>query len=346
MKEATEENISLSAIPGDILRLVTDYIKHETIKLHMDLIEDILPAAVYLQMPDLIQCCSEFISHNMKAENVKMILGLAETLSLDNLKTKADEYVLTHISEFSETEDFKNLELGELLSLLDNDDLFVQDEKEVFNAAVKWLHVNRCDNSETCKEVLDTIRYPFLTESELNACIEELKDKGLHDLCSSFHDEASRFFRVHMHPHTKPRDYAYYIHTVKNKKMRARCEVDCLVACGGFTRSESATNKFQILQLNDLFPKDSTAPEEVAFRNMRDCRLPSKLCEHCTCVVDNFLYVVGGQNQYCQDGRYTVNTVFRFDPRYARWEQVRTKYCCTFFMKKILLPNSIVLKAT
>ena len=46
------------------------------------------------------------------------------------------------------------------------------------------------------------------------------------------------------------------------------------------------------------------------------------LCEHCACVLDDVLYVAGGQTHYTQDGRYTTNVVHRFNSKVGTWIQV------------------------
>jgi hypothetical protein len=58
------------------------------------------------------------------------------------------------------------------------------------------------------------------------------------------------------------------------------------------------------------------------FRHCQSERLPHTLCEHASCVVDNMLYVAGGQQRYNCDGRHTTRAVYCFDPRRCSWRQV------------------------
>jgi hypothetical protein len=58
------------------------------------------------------------------------------------------------------------------------------------------------------------------------------------------------------------------------------------------------------------------------FRHCPSERLPHTLCEHASCVVDNILYVAGGQQRYNCDGRHTTRDVYCFDPRRCSWRQV------------------------
>jgi len=58
------------------------------------------------------------------------------------------------------------------------------------------------------------------------------------------------------------------------------------------------------------------------FRSCRSERLPVRLCEHASCVLNDVLYVAGGQQRYNMDGRYTTRDVYAFDQRLCLWSTV------------------------
>ncbi len=324
MKESRDEKIHLMTIHSDQLRTILVYVEQQSVSDIIDMsgISELLTAAIYLQMAALVQHCCEFIEAHMGADNVKMVIGLAEEWSINRLKTFADNYVLNHVMEFSETEDFLNLDLDEIVGLLDNDDLYVMSEKQVFVLAMKWLdvHPERETNTETCLQVLNTVRFEFCKENLFHADMEkEFRSRNMIDRCQPILDEQIENTSYVQQQLDCP---SLKVLHDRSKKYRPRCEVDCLVATGGFTCSELATNKFQVLPMKNLLQSGDTFPKEVKLRHLRTANMICKRCEHCTCVVNNILYVIGGQNKYCTDGRYTLNTVSCYDVRKNVWNQV------------------------
>lgn len=85
---------------------------------------------------------------------------------------------------------------------------------------------------------------------------------------------------------------------------------------------EHSTSRLQLLPLDTLERCQSTDSEKVTLLSCRSERLPETFCEHGSCVFNDILYIAGGQNQYCRDGRYTTDRVYCFDPILGIWSSV------------------------
>ncbi|KAK6035827.1 kelch repeat protein [Cooperia oncophora] len=60
---------------------------------------------------------------------------------------------------------------------------------------------------------------------------------------------------------------------------------------------------------------------------------------HSVSVLDGYLYAIGGH-----DGKSSVNTVERFDPRTGRWEFVRPMSTCRRYLGSAVLDGHLLLQ--
>lgn len=75
-----------------------------------------------------------------------------------------------------------------------------------------------------------------------------------------------------------------------------------MVIVGGVDQHDRVSN--QLLAINNDMSKSEFLPP-----------MHEGLCSHCVAVLNNFLYVLGGQNFFDERGTTAVNSVIRYDPR-------------------------------
>ena len=307
MRECDQRRVQLPVISGANLQTAVNFLHGDAITLDVNTVQEVLETATYLQIPGLLQKCGQFLSQNWDVENITDIIDIVRHFSMQELVERAEDYLHCNIPQFSDTSGFLSMDSDDVIRLLASSDLEVK-EIDVFKAVIKWLKNNQ---NERLADMLKVVRFPLLTVEELSEArrlVEELFPVD-HDLKEKF-DEASHF-------HEDP----YLLHEKGSISTGSRRTVTSVIAIGGFTGTEHSTNRFQQWPVHRL---DSLSSERTMdFRSGKAEKLPTTLCEHSACVLDNFLYVAGGQTQYCQDGRYTSNTVYRYDPRFSTWMQVR-----------------------
>ena len=82
-----------------------------------------------------------------------------------------------------------------------------------------------------------------------------------------------------------------------------------MVVVGGVDQQDRVSN--QLLALTGDVAKSDFLPP-----------MHEGLCSHCVAVLNNFLYVLGGQNLFDERGNTAVNTVVRYDPRFNIWMRI------------------------
>ena len=137
-------------------------------------------------------------------------------------------------------EALSSLSLEDMCEILIEDEISVP-EKDVFEVALMWLQNSQNPINSHAAEIIDCVRFPLMSHAELEMCVKKLEDGGFPE--SSYHgaiEEAQCYLR-------NPWDSK-----VHEQKTRVRCLVDVLVAVGGFSSSERASNCLQLLRLNDF----------------------------------------------------------------------------------------------
>ena len=307
------------------------------------ILEDILEAANYLQMTDLVNILSDRIIIHLNVSTCWKFKVLASQLYIPQLENAVFKYICKHLETFSETDEFGFLSAEDISYIFQDDEISLE-ESNVFGCLLKWLTIDS-SRMHDAQEIISLIRFGLMTSEELkywNVRLKDDFDMELYEKCNPFLTGA-----------LKCEHNIFHFHNLPASQKRPRNSSPFLLAIGGFTRNEYSTNRISYLQMDELrhkikfdsdiekidekenkFNKDienhtrktrhSGDTDKIEFHQKHvNFKLPQSLCEHCVCVLDDFVYVAGGQTKYLQDGRYTTNSVYRYDPRNLKWIQVR-----------------------
>uniref|UniRef100_A0A8C5PAW0 BTB domain-containing protein n=1 Tax=Leptobrachium leishanense TaxID=445787 RepID=A0A8C5PAW0_9ANUR len=118
----------------------------------------VLLAAMRYQMEDVAKACSDFLVKNLDAGNVIGISNFAEQIGCIELCNKGKEYINTHFSEVTKEEEFLNLSHCQLLELINQENLNVLCETEVYNACVRWMQWDLCSRAQYFHVLLNAVR--------------------------------------------------------------------------------------------------------------------------------------------------------------------------------------------
>lgn len=148
----------------------------------------------------------------------------------------------------------------------------------------------------------------------------------------------------------------HLFHLVATPETTLRNTKKIILTVGGFvakSKNDRSCRTVQMLELNQLHnlkskivphPESSSykaydEARDLYFDNRKRWSFPTGLCENGVCVLDNVLYVAGGQTQYSEDGQFTSDKVFRFDPRFQEWEEVGYVVLDIYLAKKSEMNN-------
>ncbi|XP_036997991.2 kelch-like protein 26 isoform X4 [Artibeus jamaicensis] len=280
-----------------VLAACSDYFSAE-VTLDLDCVQDVLGAAVFLQMLPVVELCEEFLKAAMSVETCLHIGHMATTFSLASLKESVDAFTFQHFLQIAAEEDFLQLPLERLVFFLQSNRLQSCAEIDLFRAAVRWLQHDPARRPRA-SHVLCHIRFPLMHSSDLVDSVQTL-DLMVEDvLCRQYLLEA---FNYQVLPFRQ--------HEMQSPRTVVRSDVPSLVAFGGtpYTDSDHAVSS-KVYQL----------PEPGA-RHFCELTEMEVGCSHtCVAVLDNFVYVAGGQQLQYRSGEGAVDTCYRYDPHLNQW---------------------------
>lgn len=109
----------------------------------------------------------------MDPTNAIGIANFAEQHGCHDLHHKANQFIVQHFNRICQEEEFLQLSAIQLISLIRKDELNVQEEREVYNAVLKWVKYNEESRGVKMEHILHAVRCQYLTPSFLR---EQMKN--------------------------------------------------------------------------------------------------------------------------------------------------------------------------
>uniref|UniRef100_UPI00358DFF98 kelch-like protein 26 n=1 Tax=Myxine glutinosa TaxID=7769 RepID=UPI00358DFF98 len=298
MREASLNVIRLQGLSAKGLGHILDFAYCGEVTLHLDCVEDVLGAAVFLQMAPVISLCEEFLKAAMSVDTCLNIGQMAMAFGLVSLKESVDSFTCAHFLEISAEEDFLHLPLERLVFFLQSDRLQSCTEVELFFAAVRWLR-HAPERRARAAQVLGHVRFPLMTSDELVDRVQPVDLMTEDPACCSFLLEA---FNYQVLPFRQ--------HEMQSRRTSVRSEHTSLLAFGGtpyMDVDQSVSSKFYQL------------PHSLALQFHEVGHLEQRCSHPCIAILDNFVFVAGGQHVQFRSGEGAVNTCFRYNPHLDKW---------------------------
>ncbi|EDO42701.1 predicted protein [Nematostella vectensis] len=233
--ESGKDRILLKGIAGVALQALLDYVYTSSIEIFDDNVEEVLNAACAFQIPEIINVCSEFLKEQLHPSNCLGILALADRFSCEELANEAHKYTVKHFGRVSECDEFKALPFNEIKLLLNDENICVRSEEEVFEAALAWVNASE-DRCKELAEILTCVRLPILSPSYLTEHVLTNETLLADDECKLMIDEAMLYASS---PSSVKRQQVYH------SRMQPRMPTgfaDALVAVGGLYTGNSVAS--------------------------------------------------------------------------------------------------------
>ncbi|KAK1806024.1 hypothetical protein P4O66_013066 [Electrophorus voltai] len=302
MKESNQDIIELKGLSARGLKHIIDFAYSSEVTLDLDCIQDVLGAAVFLQMVPVVELCEEFLKSAMSVETCLNIGQMATTFSLSSLKESVDAFTFRHFLQIAEEEDFLHIPMERLVFFLQSNKLHSCSEIDLFHAAIRWLQHDEVRRS-SASQVLQHVRFPLMRSSELVDSVQTVDVMVEDVLCRQYLLEA---FNYQILPFRQ--------HEMQSPRTAIRSDVVSLVAFGGTPYTDNdRTVSSRVFCLPDS-----------ATRQFRELAEMEAACSHaCVAALDNFVYVVGGQQLQYRSGEGAVDTGFRYDPHLNQWLRIQ-----------------------
>ncbi|KAM9271092.1 kelch-like protein 13 [Morus bassanus] len=293
-----DSNVQLKAVSAAGLRNVLNFIYSNKLDLSLQNIEETFKAAETLLVREVLKLCFHFLEGCLNCENCMDVLNIAKKLGPVELRQKAMCYIGQHYKQILvDPQCLKDLDLGTLCEILDSTDSEGRSELELFRAAVSWLQHDRTRLKDAA-DILRRIRFPLIPLRDLQRYVQEMPLMRLDSGCHRYLQEALNY-------HSQL--YAQPVLQTPSTSLRSGSTV--LLVTGGRTADNCVCR--------EMWAADQSCS---SWRKVGDLCVP--VYNHCVAIINDFLFVIGGQCKFDPMGKQPSNEVFRFDPRNTSWLQV------------------------
>uniref|UniRef100_A0A3Q1F712 Kelch-like family member 2 n=1 Tax=Acanthochromis polyacanthus TaxID=80966 RepID=A0A3Q1F712_9TELE len=295
MAESRAKRVRIKEVDGWTLGLLVDYIYTAEIQVTEDNVQALLPAAGLLQLNEVKKACCEFLSSQLHPSNCLGIRAFADLHACSQLLAQANSYAEQHFPEVVGSEEFLNLGMEQVSSLIASDKLTIPTEEKVFEAVIAWVNHDKDVRQEHLAHLMEHVRLPLLSREYLVQRVEEESLIKNSSACKDYLIEAMKY-------HLLPADQRALMKTARTRMRTPACCPKVMVVVGG-----QAPKAIRSVECYDF--------EEQRWYQVAE--LPTRRCRAGVVYVGGCVYAVGGFN-----GSLRVRTVDCYDPMMDRWTSV------------------------
>uniref|UniRef100_A0A8C5WLH2 MICOS complex subunit n=1 Tax=Leptobrachium leishanense TaxID=445787 RepID=A0A8C5WLH2_9ANUR len=169
MRERDQDKIYLKGLTATGFSHVLQFMYYGSIDLSMATVHEILQAAMYVQLTEVVKFCCSFLMAKICLENCAEIMRLLDDFSVDveGVREKLDSFLLENfVPLMSRPEFLSYLSFEKLKSYLDSDRLSRFPEIELYEAVQAWLRHDRRRWRHT-DSIIQNIRFCLMTPSSV-----------------------------------------------------------------------------------------------------------------------------------------------------------------------------------
>lgn len=296
MLESKQEKIKLLGVDPEAMQLLVEFAYTAKLQITTTNVQSLMTAASLFNFPAVFSATSKFLSKQLHPSNCLGIRLFAKTHSSLELVNAASKFFCNNFADVLENDEFVSLAVEDLAVLLDNSDLNVRLEEDVYKAVQQWVEYAPQDRKESLPLLLGSVRLPLLSTSFLTSDVENNPYVKMNLECRDLLDEAKNF---HLMPEQFLRSKREWFHPRKST-------VGLLFAIGG---RGAVGEPFSSVECYDF--RTNTWHEGPELKSRR--RHVGVAC------LGSRIYAVGGH-----DGNEHLNSVESYNPKVGRWEYVQS----------------------
>ncbi|XP_013387935.1 kelch-like protein 10 [Lingula anatina] len=290
----------IEGIEPDIMEIIINYAYTEEAEITPENIELLLPVADQFHVFGLLRLCVNFLRQNLSIENCIGIWMLAKHHFCTSLERAACRFLLKHFTEVATySQEFVQLSVEEVLSVLCSEHLNATNEETTFEAAIRWISHNPESRKRHILDLLRCVRLGWLNFEYFDTQIKENEFVKAEPKCAPLLAEAQKLLET--------LDIGMYSNAdFTHPLTRPRIPVDVLFVIGGWTEG----NASRFIETYDAkadrwIPLSTTYEDKVA------------TAYHGCVSLRGQIYVIGGF-----DGVEHYNQVRSFDPARKKWSVI------------------------
>lgn len=169
------DTVEVTGVESRTFEIVLRYIYTGKTDELNDQLEDVLSAAVQLQIVCLQTICEDFLAARLAPETCVGIFKLASSLGCVSLTKQSWAYLLQFFESVVKSDEFMKLSVDELITVINDDDLNTPSEEAVCNAVLAWIAGNVSDRAEFIDKLFSCVRFPLFNADY----IDKLKENPM-----------------------------------------------------------------------------------------------------------------------------------------------------------------------
>lgn len=300
MAESFLEHVEIHGVNADVFGTILHFIYTGEVEVNEDNVQQLLPASKMLQVEDIEVMCCDFLKRELDSSNSVGIYLFSDAHSCSPLSKSALDFIHRNFVDVSKQDEFLQLTKTVLLQLLESEELKIESEEQVFEAAMRWALHDISRGREALGNILERIRLPLISpkflENYLITCESASIQRMLARLLEGYRNYQS-LAREQQRVHTQPR----------------RASRKCFFVIGGYSRRVggrwSDTSSLYTVEKFDSFLQtcDSFTTAQLSFARSG----------HAVASIGGLIYAVGGEND-----SLIYDTVECYDPALNSWSLV------------------------
>ncbi|KAF3696066.1 Kelch-like protein 22 [Channa argus] len=298
LRETQQMEIPMHGVSYIAMKKILDYIYTSEIELDLECVQEVLVAATLVQIENVIGFCCEFLFCWLDESNILEVYHLADLYGLQQLNARVYAYILRNIQTLSRTEAYRQLPQEEVFRALSSDELQVNSENEVYEAALHYhyspeqVETDQVYLQDSLK-MLDAVRFCLIEKQVLQRLYGRLDQCPLKDSVSA---------ALHYH------EQEIWQPVLQSPLTQLRSTFHCILGFGGMFSSSSSTDKEHLFQV--FHPSFGQWRTLTAAHNTR-------MSNQGIAVLNNFVYLIGGDKN--TSGFRAETRCWRYDPRHNSW---------------------------
>eukprot|EP00062_Callorhinchus_milii_P014511 gi/632963765/ref/XP_007898067.1/ PREDICTED: actin-binding protein IPP [Callorhinchus milii] len=304
MREAGREAVHIHGVGPAIFQLLLEFIYTGVVNVNINNVQELILAADMLQLTEIVSICSDFLKGQIDPSNCIGIYQFAEQIACHELIDFSENYIQVHFLEVCKAEEFMGLAKDQLVKVLKSEELQIEDEYQVFIAAMEWIHKDIGKRKKYVVEVLDPVRFPLLSSRRLFKYIEGIADFSLRVALQKLLEEYREV--------SKPQKETKFCKLQPASKIRPRRKArKYLYAIGGYTRLQGGRwSDSRTLSCVERF--DSFSQYWTTVSSIHQARSGMGVA-----VLEGMIYVIGGESD-----SMIFDCAERYDPVIKQWAAV------------------------
>ncbi|KAG2458139.1 kelch repeat and BTB domain-containing protein 2 [Polypterus senegalus] len=195
LSESKQTHIHLKNVDPVTLQIIITYAYTGNLAINDSTVEPLYETACFLQVEDVLFRCKEYLIKKINAENCVRMLSFGDLFSCTELKQSAKRMVEHKFAVVYRQEAFLLLSHELLIDILSSDNLNVEKEETVREAAMLWLEYNTEARSQYLSSVLSQIRIDALSEVTQRAWFQGLPPNDKSVVVQGLYKSMPKFFK-------------------------------------------------------------------------------------------------------------------------------------------------------